>query len=151
MTKIVEANEPLDESVLAELEKSLNIELPEFYRNFLLKYNGGRPVPDGFKFKGKTKGSMVDGFFGIHNQKYNNLRDELETYKNRIPYNFFPIARDPGDNLIAIAVSNPNKGSIYFWNHERENEIDGSYDFSNVILIADSFDEFLDNLYEIQV
>jgi len=145
MTEILDANEKLDESTVAELENSLGIELPQSYRRFLMEYNGGRPAARRFKFKGRTKGSSVDRFLGVHNREYNNLLEYLETYRERIPRNLFPIAHDPGDNLICISVEGADKGSIYFWDHDRESD---PPDYSNVILIADSFDEFMTGLHE---
>ncbi len=145
MTEILDANEKLDESTVAKLEGSLGIKLPSSYRRFLMEYNGGRPVPKRFNFKGKTKGSSVDRFLGVHNREYNNLLDYLETYKGRIPRNLFPIAHDPGDNLICISVEGADKGSIYFWDHDRESD---PPDYENVILISDSFDEFIAELHE---
>ena len=112
-----------------------------------MEFNGGRPAAPRFKFKGRTRGSSVDRFLGIHNKEHNNLLDYLETYKGRIPRNLFPIAHDPGDNLIGLSVDGADKGSIYFWDHDREGN-DGSPDYSNVIPIADSFDEFLEGLHE---
>jgi hypothetical protein len=147
MTEILDANEKLDESTVSKLEDSLQIKLPLSYRKFLLEFNGGRPSARRFMFKGKTRGSSVDRFLGVHNKEHNNLLDYLETYKERIPRNLFPIAHDPGDNLICISVEGADKGSIYFWDHDWEGN-DGASDYSNVILIADSFDQFIEGLHE---
>ncbi|HEX8776137.1 MAG TPA: SMI1/KNR4 family protein [Pyrinomonadaceae bacterium] len=147
MTEILDANEKLDESTVFRLEDSLQIKLPPSYRKFLMEFNGGRPVARRFKFKGATRGSSVDRFLGVHNKEHNNLMDYLETYKGRIPPNFFPIAHDPGDNLICISVAGADKGSIYFWDHDREGN-DGPPNYSNVILISESFEEFIEGLHE---
>ncbi|MEK6279164.1 MAG: SMI1/KNR4 family protein [Acidobacteriota bacterium] len=147
MTEILDANEKLDESTVSKLEDSLHIKLPPSYRKFLMDFNGGRPLARRFTFKGRTRGSSVDRFLGVHNKEHNNLLDYLETYKERIPPNCFPIAHDPGDNLICISVEGANKGSIYFWDHDWESN-DGSPDYSNLILISDSFDEFMEGLHE---
>lgn len=151
MTDILEAGKSASESDVLALEKSLNIKLPEKYRNFLLKYNGGRPVPDSFNFKGKARGSNVDWFLGTDQAESNNLIDYLRIYKNRIPQNFFPIASDSGDNLIGIAVSGADRGKIYFWDYEQENDSDEAPDYSNLILISDDFDDFINNLHEIEI
>lgn len=148
MTQILDANEKLDETTVAKLEDSLRIKLPPSYRKFLMEYNGGKPAPRRFKFKGKTRGSSVDRFLGVHNKDYSNLLKYLKTYNGRIPRNFFPVAYDPGGNLICISVEGADTGSVYFWDHEQESEEGTLPDYSNVILIADSFDEFLNGLHE---
>lgn len=147
MTEILDANERLDESAVSTLEDSLRIKLPPSYRKFLMDFNGGRPAARRFKFKGRTRGSSVDRFLGVHNKEHNNLLEYLETYRGRIPRNLFPIAHDPGDNLICISVGGADAGSVYFWDHDREGD-GGPSDYSNVILIAESFEEFLEGLHE---
>lgn len=139
------------EPAVAELENSLNIRLPESYRRFLLENNGGRPVPDGFHFKGKTRGSSVDWFLGLLDGEANDLKTYLRIYRERLPPNFFPIACDPGDNLICISVSGADKGSIYFWDYEREGEPSATGGYSNVIPVADSFHDFIKNLHETKI
>jgi hypothetical protein len=147
MTEILDANEKLDEETVSRLEAAWRLKLPESYRKFLMEFNGGRPTARRFKFKGRTRGSSVDRFLGVHNREHNNLLEYIETYRGRIPPNLLPIAHDPGDNLIAISIDGPDKGRVYFWDHDREVD-DGPPDYSNVILIADSFDEFLEGLHE---
>jgi hypothetical protein len=147
MTEIRDANEPLDGATISRLEDSLRITLPPSYRKFLMEHNGGRPVPADFKFKGRTQGSTVDRFLGVHDKPYNNLLRYVETYRGRVPPNLLPIARDPGDNLVCISVGGPDAGGVYFWDHDWESD-EGTPDYSNVILITDSFDEFIEGLYE---
>jgi hypothetical protein len=36
------------------MEKRLGIVLPKSYRELLLRYNGGRPDPSGFKYKNES-------------------------------------------------------------------------------------------------
>lgn len=108
-------------------------------------------MPDSFKFKGKTRGSSVDWFLGTDETESNNLIEYLKIYKHRIPHNFFPIASDPGDNLICISVDGSDRGKIYFWDYEQENESADAPDYSNVILISDDFAEFINHLHEIGI
>ena len=88
-------------------------------------------------------------FLGIYPDEYNDLLDHIKTYKERLPKNTFPIAYDSCGNLIVISVMGPDRGKIYFWDHEMEADIDHGEvsDYSNLTLIADSFDEFLEGLY----
>jgi hypothetical protein len=60
---------PTSEEAIAAFEKELGFRLPEDYRQFLLKYNGGgRPTQPDFDYKllnGKDMRSFVELFFGI--------------------------------------------------------------------------------------
>ena len=62
-----------------------------------------------------------------------------------MPDFIFPIANDPGGNLICMDAKD---GKIYFWDHE--NEVDYSiYDDAvktNLHFVANSLKEFLNNL-----
>ena len=67
--------------------------------------------------------------------------------RKRLPYQTFPIATDPAGNYIClqfkIELENP---TVIFWDHEgvlNEND-DEVYETE---FIANSFDEFLDQLY----
>ena len=44
--KIQDSGEKIDRVVLSELEKELNVKLPEDYKKFMIKNNGGTPAED---------------------------------------------------------------------------------------------------------
>ncbi|WDE07041.1 SMI1/KNR4 family protein [Thalassomonas viridans] len=137
-------------NAIEKLENHLGVRFTLQYREFLSKYNGGYPEPDGFLFKNRIDGSSVDRFLGINVGEHNNLEDYFFTYKNRISKKLFPIAHDPGGNLILIGLSGEELDKIYFWDHEEE--ADGwNPDMTNVYLIADNLEEFLSGLYEIDI
>ena len=48
---IKDPEQPLTASDLDGLESRLKITLPSDYRAFLLKHNGGHPIPSRFKYK----------------------------------------------------------------------------------------------------
>ena len=145
--RILEHHGKLDEVFLKALEKSWGFKLPSSYRLFLLTYNGGIPDCDCFKFNDNR--SDLRYFYGIHDDEDSNLLYEYQNvYKDRIPDNCFPIACDSFGNLILISVKGPDRGKIYFWDHEEEAYEDEEPDYSNLTLIADNFDEFLDGLHD---
>ncbi len=113
-----------------------------------MTYNGGKPEPDSFLYRDKSQGSMVDFFLGLDVTKWDDLERDCENYKDRMPKNFIPIAYDPGGNRIVIGVSGQDTGKIYFWDHEMEANDDEQPDMSNMHLVADSFEEFLAELFE---
>lgn len=138
----------LDE--IERLEELIGSRLPRAYREFLLQHNGGYPEPDGFLFKDLSDGSSIDRFLGVDVGEHSNIDKYLVTYQERIPDGFFPIAHDPGGNLVLIGVTGRHSGNVYFWDHE--NEADGSApDMSNMHLVAGDFSDFLNNLYEISI
>jgi cell wall assembly regulator SMI1 len=140
---------------LNSIEKKLGIVLPDEYRSFLLKHNGGRPRPKCvFHFKnenGKSCDSMVDWFLAIYDGEHDNFETYYKLYKARearLPKELIPIAHDPGGNLICIAVSGEKKGSVFFWDHEKEADEHEPADYRNVYLITNSFNEFIASLSE---
>ncbi|MEP3278567.1 MAG: SMI1/KNR4 family protein [Stappiaceae bacterium] len=145
------SNQPVDNGDLLKFEKSIGIELPEKYREFLSTYNGGQPDPNAFLYKDKSQGSLVDYFLGLDVAGRANLERYYHRYKDRIPGRFIPIAYDPGGNLIVIGTAGETNGQIFFWDHEMEAEEDEQPDMSNMHLVADSFEEFLAELYEIVI
>jgi len=150
MTKINSETGPIDVNLIDLLEERLSINLPCEYRDFLTLYNGGYPDPDGFLFKDGSDGSSVDFFFDIGTSAEKSIEGTVRRYKNRIPESFLPIARDPGGNLVLIKLYGAAAGSIFFWDHEAESDSDHP-SASNISLISNSFNEFIKNLYEIDV
>lgn len=148
MRTIIQSFGTITSSELESFEKKFSIKLPKSYKDFLLSSNGGCPEPDTFVFEDESDGSIVDYFLGIDLQEYYyNLGYTFETFRNRIPRNFLPIACDPGGNLILIGWSQKELGKIYFWDHEFEAN-DCEPDMSNMHLISQDFESFLNSLHE---
>jgi hypothetical protein len=145
---IKDCSGPVDQGLIDSFEKKFSIKLPEEYRFFLKKYNGGYPEPDSFSFNDAADGSTVDRFLGLGVGEYSNLEKYLHTYRSRIPKRLFPIAHDPGGNLVLIGLFGPELNKIYFWDHELEAE-ESEPDMSNVYFLANDLDEFLNSLCKI--
>ncbi len=140
-------------SDIENIEKYVQLILPEEYKKHLLKYNGGRCKPNIFKFfeKNKLARSNVEWFFAIHNGELSNLLDNINDYKlkhKRLPNQIFPIARDAFGNLICISCGEKDFGSIYFWDHENEvdYQIENDNNYDNLYSIAKSFNDFINSL-----
>lgn len=138
-----------------DIENYVGLCFPREYREHLLKFNGGRCTPKVFYFleNGKNSSSCIDWFLAIYDGEFNNLRNSIEIYKideKRMPEHIVPIAHDPFGNQICISCGTLDYGYIYFWDHE--NEVDYAMssddDYSNLYLIAISFNEFLEGLRE---
>jgi cell wall assembly regulator SMI1 len=150
MTSILDPGMKLDEGAIQRFEREFAIVLPAEYREFLMNYNGGYPEPDAFRFMGSEDGSSVDRFLSLAAGELSDLRQYLKIYRGRVPGSFLPIAHDPGGNLLCIGTTGGEFGKVYFWDHEKE--ADGvAPDMSNMYLVADSFSDFLQRLYSIDL
>lgn len=145
--RFVESFGSCENKKIKELETNYNLSFPMEYKHFLEIYNGGVPEKDVFNFKDTNDGSILYGFFGFDsNSKRLDIAYRYMMAKRRIPSNTFPIADDQGGNLILLSVKGPDYGKVYFWDHDWEANDGETPDYSNLTLIADSFEEFINNL-----
>jgi hypothetical protein len=146
--EIRESKRPVSEIEIERIERRWGFIFPEEYKSFLLKHNGGfPPILNMFKFEDGDYGdSLVDWFLAIYDGKHDNFEHYYEVYKvkeQRLLENLVAIAHDPGGNLICLSVVGEDRGAVYFWDHEKEEDVATS---RNVRLIAPSFNEFLEKL-----
>lgn len=143
----------LEETRLRQFEALIGAPLPADYRAFLLAHNGGKPNPSGFRFLKSDKTyseSSVAWLYGLQDggEYFNSLELRYRGYKGRMPATILPIGSDQGGNQICISIT--DVGHIYFWDHEREADLDEeenpSYD--NLYFIADSFSKFLIDCFD---
>jgi cell wall assembly regulator SMI1 len=139
----------LSESDVDRVEEQLGASLPDSYRAFLLKFNGGRPDHYHFDVRGwRHQTSLVNDFNGIVPGEYNDLVEHAEVLEDRVPSGFIPIADDPGGNAILLSLEGPTRGTVYFWDHEEEPDDPGEAldDYPNIYRLADDFETFLEGL-----
>ncbi|TQV72571.1 SMI1/KNR4 family protein [Exilibacterium tricleocarpae] len=133
---------PVSPAQLRQAEKELGLLLPQPYRDFLLKHNGGEPVPNTFRFAdGKTR-EVLNWFFSIED-KEDSLVDLAKAYRGCLHSDLLPIAADPFGNLVAIGVKGTCLGQIYFWLHETELPADTPLPNRDCLLVASSFNVFI--------
>jgi hypothetical protein len=138
----------LSEEELAAFEMDKNVQLPEDYRNFMLRYNGGQPVPKSFNFPESESGSSVGVFYPIKKDGTNSLQFVMQQFEGRVPEELLPVAGDMFGNQICLGLEGENRGKVFFWDHEMEPLEGGEPDYANIRLLASTFDEFLDSLFE---
>jgi len=126
---------------IENFEKKYGHNIPIQYKNHLLKYNGGKPVPFDFKTFSDSEISEINGpFYGIHNGPYHTRLDLVNIdLKNDLPIGLLAIASDSGGNQICIDTSNENRGKIAYWEQDTKSKIN---------YISNSFNSFLDDLFE---
>lgn len=132
---------------LIELERILDFELPEDYKDFLCKNNGGNfhtfgnwagiIIPD------LNEKVMLDESYGF------GLGDEYESidivqvnkfYEGEIPPNSLVFAQDPGGNMFLLICKGVDSG-VYYWDHSHFYK--KSSDVANTYKLNDSFTGFL--------
>ncbi|MBD1822460.1 SMI1/KNR4 family protein [Cyanobacteria bacterium FACHB-DQ100] len=147
------------EEQLQAVEREIGAVLPADYREFLTHYGGYAAYSGslssrilkafpGADFIGEEV--PVNVFLGIKEDS-SGAYDLLSTYycfRERMPFNFLPIAIDLLGNMICLAVSGEDQGSVYYWDRECEEDVDEGEEpgYSNVYLLAISFDEFINML-----
>jgi hypothetical protein len=146
---------PTNISQIKKFEILINAQLPRCYIDFLLKYNGGRPICDTYDLiEHIDKDYFTEGiswFYALYDGYDCNIKTEYGMFKDRIPSDLIPIASAPCGNQICLCVKGVNYGKVYFWDHENEAPEGEEPWYENVYLIANSFKEFIDKLYETEL
>lgn len=154
--QIQDSGKQLSHDDIAKFEKELGVSLPEDYKEFMLKNNGGMSELDwGFDFfdvaAEAESSSMIQEFLVIYDEETYEDDDLKKIYRilrenGEIPPNILPIADDPSGNLICMSVAEENYGRIFFCDHELEEQTTGCMVMS---VVARSFTEFVENCYEL--
>ena len=128
---------------LQAAETALGVQLPAAYRAFLLRHNGGQPVPDRFRLADGSGPEVVAWFLAVHDRE-DGLASLATTYRPHLPAGLLPVAADPFGNFVCIGTRGRNAGKVYFWLHEGESPADAALPHAGCKLVAASFDAFLD-------
>jgi hypothetical protein len=148
---MVDVGPSLQPSAIEKFERETGHLIPEDYKRFLLKTNGGEPERKVFTFhrkNGRVDEGAVWRFIGLEDGSEQDLRYFTGVFLegNRIPRDLFPIGNGGGGNLILIGASGPRAGRIYFWDHNWEAEEGDSPTDDNVYPVADNLESFLSSL-----
>jgi SMI1-KNR4 cell-wall len=146
-----ETSEAVTEDMITQFEIQIETAFQSNYRDFLQHYGGyafDRLVcyPYLEPFYGGKEGSL-DLFFGLIDDENYGLLNNWNIYKGRMPSNLLPIATDPGGNIICLSLDKETQEAIYFWDHSEEGIDNKSPRYSNIYLVANSFDEFMNSLH----
>jgi hypothetical protein len=161
---ILQHTEPaVPEGEIHAFEAELGNRLPEDYRRFLLRVNGGSiPGWSRFRYKGlspdgRTRYAVVSKVGGLRAEPAYSLRanrgfylaapgpqPELET---KIPAALLWIMSDPGGNAACLGLTCPHHGMVYRWVHDEppaDDVWDGEIETAaNIWPLASSFADFL--------
>lgn len=141
---------PVNQDDISAFESRHGLHLPEDFRNFLLKQNGGRPDGDvEFEVPGFTE-AVVNDLYGIEKgefRKKSSIDFVCESLdEDRIPYGFIPIGDDGSGDTILLATPESGCCGVFFFDHENEpydNEGLSWEEYGNIYKVAESFSGFL--------
>lgn len=129
----------LKEKELGEFEKKYGVSLPDSFKQFYLKWNGGSPSHS------YINGHRIVGFMPI--KYHNRTEDNTHTIEwfihllkdaERLPNGFIPFGSDGGGWHYAIDLNTNNYGVIYV--------LPNGIGDHTPIFIASCFDDFIRNL-----
>ena len=147
--KIVDSYSPLDMEDIRRVEGKLGFNIPEEYRDFLLRNNGGKPIPNAVKYEGEYF-DYVACFYGA---RFNTYADDIfrnvEEYNEYILPHYLPIADSPSGNVYCLSLKSTDFGAVYCWDHETANYGGEPWE-ENMIKLAGSLNEFFAGLYNEQ-
>lgn len=147
---IEDRGRPADPKQMDDLERELGVELPASYRVFLAANNGGRPVPNVYRIWNHPTQphGAVAWFLGIGRlPESTNILWHIQN-KQWLPANLVPIADDGCGDLVCLRLLEPSAGAVVFWDyHGAWGQYDDPGD-SIVFPIADTFEEFLEELHD---
>ena len=142
MADITTNQQPATADAIATFERTCGQALPPDYRDFLQRYNGGRPTPNAFEIGGGLGDGGVRSFYGLHDGDYS-LAAAFTSTRGRMPQHLLPIAEDDCGNRICLSLAEHDCGAVFFWDHETEADESEPADDRNLYRVASSFTAFL--------
>lgn len=140
---IVSEGPTLSEEEVQAFERELGNRLPEDYREFLLRHNGGRPTPDTCPIPGHPESPTdVQVLFGLTRSiMTSTLAWNLEMLREEHgPSDTLPIACDSFGHIYCLWVAGRKRGVVEY--------LDRDGDPPRFYRVARSFSEFLGSLQD---
>ena len=154
MIKFKVVNPKISAERIEEFQIRNGITIPDDYKEFLLRTNGGVPANYHIlEFVHNTKGKeqvTLQELFGIevHSSKMITFDiDEIkEITRETLQSEYLAIGMMVGDHIMAvIRLSGSQKGHIFLWDDQLVHNNEKAYHF-----VASSFEEFLDLLRQVK-
>jgi hypothetical protein len=136
---------PVTKADVEAFEQRHQIRLPQDYREFLLRHNGGTPVPSAFTFSDDPgSGSVVATLFSLHDKAPADLDRVVKSldWPEAYALGVIRIGRDVGGSGLFLATKGKHPGQVLFVDRE------ASLRKPKPVVLADTFDEFLAMLHE---
>ena len=151
-SEVEECHEPTNLEAIEKFETLIQAKLPNDYKQFLLKHNGGHPVPNSFKLSEpineKNESIGIAWFYALYDGEVCNITTHFQHSRSKIPDEFLPIAYGSGGEL-CLGIKGDDYGKLYYWttNWSCWNKDDLNY----LYYVCDSFTDFINGLYECDI
>ena len=150
MKKIILENssETLTEAEYQNIITEYNLKLPNSYKEFILKNNGGYPNLE--LYESENEEFILDSFYALK-RGYELMSDEVmsslfainshQELENNIPNYLYPFANNINNHNFCLSMREEDFGSVYItYLDTRKN---------NITLVSNSFSEFINGLKEL--
>ena len=130
---------PAPAEAIERLERHAGQPLPPDYRAYLSQHDGGRL---------EDNNEALNEVFGVGPDapEWASMWAKLDLYADRVPKWLLPVASDAFGNLFAVSLRDQDKGSVWFWDHEREADEDEPPADDNIEYRSANWRAFLDSL-----
>jgi len=122
-----------DENLISKYESENKVELEEEFKDIIKKYNGGRPRPNVFDTEVR-KECVFKSLVSFNNDSSASIFEVTKWVNDSTNRKLVPFASEPSGNYICFTENN----NIVSWMHET----------GNVEFICNSFNEFLEMMYD---
>lgn len=145
--EIIKPNSRVGLADIQAFEVLFGEKLPEDYKSFLCKFNGGKPESNEFDISGMGRSGGVSNFFGLlESRRPGDLLYEQQPLRDRVPAKYLVIGNAAGGNSICVSLRQDTFGQVFFWDHELEADEGEPPSFDNLFKIGDSFVVFFEGL-----
>lgn len=100
---------PVSLSEIEALEKEINITFPNYFKEFLLQFNGATPVNNIYD------GRAVSSFMALdHEEGYKSIKKNLAAMQNNNFYYgiYIPFADDISGQVFYLKITEPGEGKV---------------------------------------
>jgi hypothetical protein len=150
-------NNKLPKNLINNFELEIGAKLPECFREFIIKYNGGM---SGERYcilfedreKLYSSGTEISRYYGFGEQCSPNFEYGYKLICGDVPDLLVPFAKTAGGNVLLISLRNDSSyGMVYYFGHEFEHSVDGFNEKQDeyppcIVKVCSSFKEFLEKL-----
>lgn len=123
--KITDSGKEISSIELEQFIQEFNLNLPNDYKTFILKTNGGYPGlstyfdgDNGFDIQSFNQVSLVDEDILSSLDEVYSSRDAILTHQineDNIPKHLYPFGLDGGGNIFTISMAEADLGTIYVY------------------------------------
>ena len=129
-----------------EAESELGLRLPDVYKDFLMRFNGGTPFPERFPIEGMADNPVgrIQLLFGIDTAPDSrNITWNHRVFAGRMPDNLLPIGCTGSGDVLCLSLYGADAGEVVLWDFYGEHSPPS---YRNVYRIAHDFTAFLQGL-----